>query len=42
MENTELANKFMSTAFWSPLGTVHEKFKMFEIVSNIFEIVMTS
>ena len=39
-ENTELPDRFTSTALGSPSGTVSEKFKLFEIdFYEIYDIV---
>ena len=35
MQNTELPDRFTSTVLVNPSGTVFEKFKLFEIVTNL-------
>ena len=42
MENTKLSDRFTSTALGRPSGTVYEKFKLFEIVANLSELLSDS
>ena len=39
MENTELPDRFMSTALVKPSGTVYEKFKLFQIALNVSQFL---
>ena len=42
MENMELPDRFTSTALGSPSGKVCEKFKLFEIVANLSQLLSDS